>query len=113
MLKDLPQRDRAGHVRRQGSVVIVNMEALTQKKDRKSSADATVAGISIHPPSGRPRAARVYLQNRLQRRENERRPHESVRERQYVTDLFKTLVSPTSGSTRSSIEVTTNGLQGW
>ena len=34
MLKDLPQRDRAGHVRRQGSVVTIDFEALMQMKER-------------------------------------------------------------------------------
>ena len=32
LLKDLPQGDRAGHVRRQGSVVTIDMEALTCKR---------------------------------------------------------------------------------
>ena len=43
MLKDLSQRDRAGHVRRQGSAVIVNFEALTGEKERKTSVAATTA----------------------------------------------------------------------
>ena len=55
MLKDLPLRDRAGHVRRQGSVMTVDLEALTRVKERKTSADATVAGMSMHPSSGRPK----------------------------------------------------------
>ena len=44
MLKDLPQGDRAGHVRRQGSVVTVDLEALTRKRRNRLSADTTVAG---------------------------------------------------------------------
>ena len=56
MLKDLPLRDRAGHVRRQGSVMTVDLEALTQVKERKTSKDATVAGMSMHAPSVRPKA---------------------------------------------------------
>ena len=52
-------------MRRQGSVVTVDLEALTRVKERKTSADATTAGMSMHPPSGRPRATRVYLRNRL------------------------------------------------
>ena len=32
MLRDLPQGDRAGHVRRQGSVVTIDLEALTRKR---------------------------------------------------------------------------------
>ena len=67
MLKDLPQGDRTGHVRRQGSVVIVDLEALTYKKERRLSIDITTARMSMHPPSGRPRATQVYLQNRLLR----------------------------------------------
>ena len=71
MLRDLPQRDRVGYVRRQGSIVTVDLEALMHEKERKTSANATVAGMSMHPPSGRPRAARVYLCNRLLRRDRE------------------------------------------
>ena len=71
MLKDLPQRDRAGHVRRQGSVVAIDLEALTRAKERRLSADTTAARMSMHPPYGRPKAARVYLKNRLLRRDRE------------------------------------------
>ena len=81
MLRDLPQRDRAGYVRRQGSVMTVNLEALTRAKERKTSADATVAGMSMHPPSVRPWATRVYLCNRLLRRDKERKTRDCVRER--------------------------------
>ena len=56
MLRDLPQGDRAGHVRRQGSVVTIDLEALTRERRTRLSADTTVAGMSMHPPSGRPRA---------------------------------------------------------
>ena len=55
MLRDLPQGDRAGHVRRQGSVVTIDLEALTHKRRSLLSADTTVAAMSMHPPSGRPR----------------------------------------------------------
>ena len=65
MLRDLPQGDRAGYVRRQVSVVTVDLEALTLEKERKTSADAIAARMSMHPPSGRPQAAQVYLRNRL------------------------------------------------
>ena len=34
MLKDLRLRDRAGHVRRQGSIFTVNLEAFTRVKER-------------------------------------------------------------------------------
>ena len=113
MLKDLPLRGRAGHVRRQGSVMTVDLEALTRVKERKTSIDATVAGMSMHPPSGRPKAARVYLHNRLLRRDRDRKTRERVRERQYVTSLLETLVSPSSGGTESCKGVTTSVLQGW
>ena len=72
MLKDLPLRDRTGHVRRQASVTIVDMEALTRVKEKKTSAKATAAGMSMHPPSGRPKATRLYLRNRLLQRDRER-----------------------------------------
>ena len=113
MLRDLPQGDRAGYVRRQGSVVTVDLEALTREKERKTSANATVAGMSMHPPSGRPRATRVYLCNRLLRRDRERKTRDRVRERQFVTSLLETLVSPTSGGTESCTGVTTSRLQDW
>ena len=57
MLKDLPQRDRARHVRRQGSIMTVDLEALMWEKKKNASADATAAGMSMHPPSGRSKAA--------------------------------------------------------
>ena len=63
MLKDLPHKDRARHVRRQGSVITVDLEALTRLKEKKTSADAPAAGMSMHPPSGRSKATRVYLCN--------------------------------------------------
>ena len=55
LLKDLPQGDRTGRLRRQGSVVIVSLEALTRVKET-TSADTTEAGMSMHPPSGGPKA---------------------------------------------------------
>ena len=111
MLKDLPQRDRARHVRRQGSVMTVDLEALMRVKERKTSADVTVAGMSMHPPSGRPRAPRVYLRNRLLWRARETETRDRVRERQFVTGLLETLLSPTSGGTESCTGVTTSRLQ--
>ena len=56
LLKDLPQGDRAGHVRRQGSIVTIDLEALTRKRRRLLSVDTTVAAMSMHPPSGGPKA---------------------------------------------------------
>ena len=110
LLKDLPQVDRAGHVRRQGSVVTVDLEALMREREQRLCADTTVAGMSMHPPSGRPRAARVYLWNRLLWREREQRTCDRVKEQHYVTSLLETLVSPTSGGTESCIGVTTSRL---
>ena len=60
LLKDLPQGDRTRRLRRQGSVVIASLEALTQTKEN-TSADTTEAGMSMHPPSGGLKAPRVYL----------------------------------------------------
>ena len=69
--------------------------------------------MSMHQPSAGPKAPRVYLRNRLLRRERERKTRDSVRERQLVTRLLETLVSPTSGGTESCEGVTTDDLQGW
>ena len=69
--------------------------------------------MSMHPPSGRAKAPRVYLRNRLLRRDRERKTRDHVRERQFVTGLLETLVSPTSGGTESCIGVTTSRLQDW
>ena len=113
MLRDLPPGDRAGRMRRQGSVMTVSLEALAREKEVRTSADATVAGMSMHPPSGRAKAPRVYLRNRLLRRDRERKTRDRVRERQYVTSLLETLVSPTSGGTESCTGVTTSRLQDW
>ena len=87
LLKDLPQGDRTGRLRRQGSVVIASLEALTRVKET-TSADTTEAGMSMHPPSGGLKAPRVYLRNRLLRRDRERRTRERVRERQYAVTAF-------------------------
>ena len=65
LLKDLPQEDRAGHVRRQGSVMTIDLEVLTRERRNRLSADTIAARMSMHPPSGRPRATQVYLLNRL------------------------------------------------
>ena len=65
ILKDLPQRDRVGLVRKQGFVVMVDLEALTRAKERRLSTDTNTVGMSMHPPIGRPKATRVYLCNRL------------------------------------------------
>ena len=111
-LKDLPQGDRAGRVRRQGSVVTVSLEALAHEKE-KTSADATEAKMCTHLSSGGLKAPRVYLRNRLLRRDRERKARDRARERQLVTGLLETLVSPSSGGTESCQGVTTDDLQGW
>ena len=51
-VKDLPPRDRAGYLRKKGSVVTVDLEALTREKERRTFVDVTVVGMSMHPPSG-------------------------------------------------------------
>ena len=112
LIKDLPQGDRAGYQRRQGSIVMIDLEALVREKDRRS-ADPTVAVMSVHPPSGRAHAPRVYLRNRLLRRDRERKTRECVREGRIVTSLLETQVSPSSGGTKSCEGVTTSILQDW
>ena len=54
MLKDLPQRDRARDVRKQGSIMMIELEDLTRAKERRLYANTTKAGMSMHSPSGRP-----------------------------------------------------------
>ena len=100
-------------MRRQGSVMTIDLEALTHKRRRLLSADTTMAAMSMHPPRGGPKAPRVYLRNRLLRRDKERRACDRVRERRYVTQLLETLVSPTSGGTESCKEVTTSRFRDW
>ena len=113
MLRDLPQGDRAGHVRRQCSIVTIDLEPLTRKRDQRLSANTTVAVMSMHSPSRGPRATRVYLRNRLLWRDRERRARDHVRKWGYVTQLLETLVSPTRGGTESCEGVTTSRLQDW
>ena len=83
-----------------GSVVTVNLEALAHGKE-KTSADATEARMSTHLSSGGLKAPRVYLRNRLLRRDRERKARDRARERQMVTGLLETLVSPSSDGTES------------
>ena len=113
MLKDLPLGDRARFVRRQGFVMTVDLEALTHEKERRLFVDTIGIEMSMHPPSGRPWATRVYLHSGLLRRDRERRARDCVKKQQYVTGLLETLVSPTSGGTESCTKVTTSALQGW
>ena len=113
MLKVVALRDKAEHVRRPGSVMTVDLEDLTRVKERRTSTDATAARMTMHPPSERPKATRVYLRNRLLRRDRKRKTRERVREQQYMTSLLETLVSPSSGGTKSCKGVTPSALQGW
>ena len=62
--KDLPLGDRTGYVRRYGFVVMIDLEALTQAKE-KTPAGVTEAKMSMHLPSEGLKAPRVYLRNRL------------------------------------------------
>ena len=112
LLKDLPQGDRIGRLRRQGSVVVASLEALTRVKET-TSVDTTEDGMSMHPPNGGPKAPRVYLRNRMLWRDGERRTRDRVRERQYVAQLLETLVSPTRGGTESCEGATARQLQDW
>ena len=89
----------------------IDLGALTRKRRSLLSADTTVAAMSMHPPSGRPRATRVYLQNRLLQRDRERRARDHVKVRCYVTQLLETLMSPTSGGTESCEGATTSRLR--
>ena len=73
MLRDLPQGDKARYVRRKGSIPTADLEALMCEREQRLPADTIAARMSMHPPSGRPRAARVYLWNRSLRRERENR----------------------------------------
>ena len=93
--------------------MMVSLEALTHGSRNSLPAGTTRDGMSMHPPSGRAKAPRVYLRNRMLRRDRERRTRESIRERQYVTQLLETLVSPSRGGTESGEGVTTSKLQGW
>ena len=65
MLKDLPQGDRARHVRRQGCIMMIDLEALTRKRMSLLSADTNVVGMSMHPPSGRPKATQSHTDTSL------------------------------------------------
>ena len=91
----------------------VDLEALTHRRDQRLSADTIVASMSMHPPSGGPKATRVYLCNRLLWRDRERRTRDRVKEWRYVTQLLETLVSPTSGGIESCEGVTTSRLRDW
>ena len=48
-------------MRRQDSVMTVDLEALTDGKERIMFADTIAAAMSMHPPSRRLKATGVYL----------------------------------------------------
>ena len=54
-VKDLPQGDRTGYMRKQGSVVTIDLEALMQVKEQ-TPAGVTEAKMSMHQPSAGPKA---------------------------------------------------------
>ena len=88
----------------------IDLKALMQVKEHRLFADTTMAGMSMHPPSGRPKATRVYLWNKLLRRDRQRRARDCVMEQQYVTGLLETLLSPSSGGTELCKGVKTSVL---
>ena len=128
-IRPLSHRDRAGvwrsYVKKRGSIVIANLEALTcvkesktaviidagKKQYRKSSNDQSSSDVQ------RTRSSRNHQSNRLLRREKERMVREQVRERRIVTRLLATRVSPSdggqSGGTGLGTTVTTSALQDW
>ena len=61
--------------------MMIDLQVLMQEKERRSFANAIVAGMSMHPPSGGLRDPRVYLRNRLLRRDQEQRTRGRIRER--------------------------------
>ena len=64
-VKDLPLRDRTGYMRRKGSVVEVDLVALTQKKD-KTICRCHCGDQCIRPVQGQ-KPHELYLHNRLLR----------------------------------------------
>ena len=108
IVRPLSHRGRAGvwrnYVKKRGSIVIANLEALTcvkesktavidagKKQSHKSSNDQSSSDIQ------RTRSSRHHQSNRLLRREKERLVREQVRERCIVRRLLATRVSPSDG----------------
>ena len=127
-IRPLSHRDRAGvwrsYVKKRGSIVIADLEALTcvkesktavidagKKQSHKSSIDQSSSDVQ------RTRSTRSHQSNRLLRREKERLVREQVRERRIVARLLATRVSPSdggqSGGTGLRTTVTTSALQDW
>ena len=125
-VKLLSHRDRAGawrrNVKKRGSVVIADVEALTCVKDTYTVATVAGAGTSKYRKTSedqslqeqQTRSPRSHQSNRLLRREKERLIREKVRERRLVTRLLATRVSPSvggeSGGTGMRKTVTTSEL---
>ena len=125
-IRPLSHRDRAGvwrsYVKKRGSIVIAELEALTcvkepktavidagKKQSHKSSNDQS---MSVEQQT---RSSRHHQSNRLSRQEKERMVREQVRERRIVARLLATCVSPSdggqSGGTGLGTTVTTSALQ--
>ena len=111
-------------MKKRGSIVVADLEALTcakeaktavidagKKQSHKSSIDQSSSDVQ------RTRSTRSHQSNRLLRREKERLVREQVRERRIVTRLLATRVSPSdggqSGGTGLGTTVTTSALQDW
>ena len=128
IVRPLLHRDQVrvwrNYVKKRGSIVVANLEALTcvkesktvvinagKKQSHKSSNDQSSSAVQ------RTRSSRHHQSNRLLRREKERLVREQVRERRIVTHLLATRVSPSkggqSGGTGLGTTVTTNALQDW
>ena len=128
IVRPLSHRDRArvwrNHVKKRGSIVVANLEALTCVKESKTAiidARKKQSHKSSNDQSSsveqRTRSTRHHQSNRLLRQEKERLVREQVRERCIVTHLLATRVSPSdggqSGGTGLGTTVTTNALQNW
>ena len=127
-VRPLSHRDRAGvwrsYVKKRGSIVVANLEALTCEKESKTAV-IDVGKKQSHKSSTdqsssnaqRTRSTRSHQSNRLLRREKERMVREQVRERHIVARLLATRVSPSvggqSGGTGLGTTVTTSALQDW
>ena len=111
-------------MKKRGSIVIADLEALTcvkelktavidtgKKQYHKSSIDQSSSDVQ------RTRSTRSHQSNQLLRREKERMVREQVRERRIVARLLATRVSPSdggwSGGTGLGTTVTTSALQDW
>ena len=128
IIRPLSHRDRAGvwrkYVKKRGSIVVANLEALTCMKESKTTvidAGKKQSHKSSNDQSSsveqQTRSSRSHQSNRLLHQEKERLVREQVRERRIVTRLLATRVSPScggqSGGTGLGTTVTTSALQDW